>query len=393
MKKIICILSAVAIFISSVVPVFAHGNNQPFSATADIYAAAELDISAKSACLIEASTGKILYASDEHSAASPASITKVMSLLLVCEAIRDGACSLSDTVTVSPFAASMGGSQVFLEEGERFTVEELIKCAVIASANDAIVALAEFISGSEKAFASKMNEKARELGLKNTAFENSTGLDDTTTNHYSSAYDIAVMSSELIKYDIILKYSSTWQDSIRNGEFTLTNTNRLVRYYDGCNGLKTGSTDKAGYCLSATAKRGHMQLVAVVMGAESREQRNVDARALLDYGFSNFALFSEEERYLENIDILRATVDTLPAYAKKFSVVVPKGKVDAIEITYDIPESVVAPINRGTVIGKITYELDDVCIGESDIYFEDSVSEVQIWDLIIRLLLRMLCGR
>jgi D-alanyl-D-alanine carboxypeptidase (penicillin-binding protein 5/6) len=205
------------------------------------------------AYLVEASTGKVLFAKNEYQSMIPASVTKIMTLLLVCEAIDSRIIALDDTVTVSQNAASKGGSQIFLKEGERMSVLDLLKSTIIASANDAAVALAELVAGSESAFVRRMNKRAAELGLKNTVFENATGLDDTATNHYSCPADIAKMSIELIKHSIILEYSSLWQDSIRNGEFTLTNTNRLVRYYDGCNGLKTGSTDKAGYCVSASA--------------------------------------------------------------------------------------------------------------------------------------------
>ncbi len=243
---------------------------------------------AKSAVLMEATTGEIIYSKEENRKLIPASVTKIMTLLLVAEAISEGKIALNDMVTISAFAASMGGSQVFLKEGEVMSVEELLKCTVIASANDAAVALAEFVSGSESVFVSIMNNRAKELGMNNTFFENVTGLDDTTENHLTSALDIALMSRELIKHDIILKYSSLWQDTIRNGEFTLTNTNRLVRFYEGCNGLKTGSTSKAGYCMSATANRNGMHLIAVVMGAETRDARNETAKNLLDFGFANY---------------------------------------------------------------------------------------------------------
>ena len=213
-------------------------------------------------------------------------------MLLVMEAIDSAQISLTDTVTVSANAANMGGSQVYLKDGEQMSVHELLKCVVVSSANDACVALAEYICGSEEAFVSRMNERARQLGMTHTTFENTNGLDDTVQNHVTSARDIAKMSAELItKHPAILEYSSIWMDSIRNGEFTLTNTNRLVRYYKGCTGLKTGSTDKAGYCMSATAERDGMHLIAVIMGAETSNDRNEAARALLDYGFANFSVY------------------------------------------------------------------------------------------------------
>jgi len=342
--------------------------------------------------LCEASTGKVLYASGEFKAASPASVTKVMTLLLVCEALKEGKFNLSDTVRVSAKAASMGGSQVFLEEGERITVEDLIKSTVIASGNDSSVALAELTAGSEAAFVKMMNEKAAKLGLKNTHFENTTGLDDTTTNHYSCAADIATMSRELINHKIILDYSSIWQDTIRNGEFTLTNTNRLVRYYDGCNGLKTGSTDKAGYCITATAKRGNMQLVAVVMGAKTRDERNAIARTLLDFGFANYALYDKNESFIENADVRKGRIDSTALYSAPFSCVVDKSKQSKIELIYEIPEFIVAPINSGDTVGKIIYKIDGEQIGESEIYIKEKIEKIKFGDLLGRILKRIVCG-
>ncbi len=342
--------------------------------------------------LCEASTGKVLYASGEFKAASPASVTKVMTLLLVCEALKEGKFSLSDTVRVSAKAASMGGSQVFLEEGERITVEDLIKSTVIASGNDSSVALAELTAGSEAAFVKMMNEKATKLGLKNTHFENTTGLDDTTTNHYSCAADIATMSRELINHKIILDYSSIWQDTIRNGEFTLTNTNRLVRYYDGCNGLKTGSTDKAGYCITATAKRGNMQLIAVVMGAKTRDERNAIARTLLDFGFANYALYDKNESFIENVDVRKGRIDSTALYSAPFSCVVDKSKQSKIELIYEIPEFIVAPITSGETVGKIIYKIDGEQIGESEIYIKEKIEKIKFGDLLGRILKRIVCG-
>ena len=333
-----------------------------------------------------------MYATNEFKAASPASVTKIMTLLLVCEALAAGKYGLNDTVRVSANAASMGGSQVFLEEGEKITVEELIKATVIASGNDSSVALAELTSGSEGAFVKMMNKRAAELGLNNTNFENTTGLDDTTTKHYSCAADIARMSRELISHDIILKYSSIWQDTIRNGEFTLTNTNRLVRYYDGCNGLKTGSTDKAGYCVSATAKRGNMQLIAVIMGAPTKEDRNNAARILLDYGFANYALYEKDETYVEDSRVLGGTKDNTGLYSAPFSVVVEKSRVSAIEEHYDIPEELVAPISNGKSLGKVTYMLDGVQLGFSDIYSKENIEKISFGELLSRILKRIACG-
>ena len=240
----------------------------------------------KSAILMEATTGTVLYEYNADEALPPASVTKIMTLLLIMEEIEKGNLKYSDTVIASAYAASMGGSQIYLKEGEQMSVEDMIKSIVISSANDAAVALAEHISGSEEIFVLKMNEKARELGMNNTCFENTNGLDDTVLNHVTSARDIAIMSRELIKYEDILKYSSTWMDSIRGGSFGLTNTNRLVRFYKGATGLKTGSTAKAKFCVSATAKRDNMHLICVIMGAPSSDVRNSIATQLLNWGFA-----------------------------------------------------------------------------------------------------------
>ena len=350
-----------------------------------------VDHNIKSAYLIEASTNTELYEMNSAEPCEIASVTKVMTLLLVMEALEEGRFKLDDTVYVSKNAASMGGSQVYLEEGESITVEELIKCAVIASANDASVALAELVSGSEELFVKKMNEKAGQLNLINTYFENTTGLDDTTANHHSCAKDVAAISRELIKYDLILKYSSTWQDSIRGGEMTLTNTNRLIRYYDGCNGLKTGSTDKAGFCITVSAKRGDMKLIAVILGAKTKDDRNSAARELLDYGFANFTLFESKAGFLENTYVRGGKKDVAMLYTEGFSAVIDKsgGKVEEI---YDIPEYLTAPIKSGDVVGKITYKLGDTVIGEADIYVEEDIEKTNLFDVAVRIIKKIIAG-
>ncbi len=351
------------------------------------------DYSVKSAYLVEAKTGTVIFAKNEDESADIASVTKIMTLLLVMEALEAGEFKLEDEVTVSDYAASMGGSQVFLEEGEKITVEELIKCTVIASANDAAVALAELTCGTEGAFVSKMNERAKELGLKNSVFENTTGLDDTTKNHHSCAYDIALLSRELIKYPIVLKYSSVWQDSIRNGEMVLTNTNRLVRYYDGCNGLKTGSTDKAGYCVSATAKRGNMQLIAVILGADTKDERNAAARALLDYGFANYSLYEVEEVYLEDASVLKGVNDKVKLYSSDFSCLIQKGKSSSVEKIYDIPESIKAPIRKNDIVGSVTYKIGDEELGRSDIFAGENIEQITLLETILRILSKIITGK
>ena len=391
MKKIISLILLISILLTLALPTIAETN---IKSGAESLTSSNLDIGsdAFSVYLCEATTGKVLYSSNGFEKASPASVTKVMTLLLVMEALETGRFSLDDKVSISARAASMGGSQVFLEEGERITVEELIKSAVIASGNDASVALAELVAGSEGAFVKLMNQRASELGLKNTNFENSTGLDDTTTTHYTCAADIARMSRELIEHELILKYSSLWQDTIRNGEFTLTNTNRLVRYYEGCNGLKTGSTDKAGYCISATAKRGNMQLVAVVMGADNRDERNAIARELLDYGFANYGLYECPESYVEDAKVLGGISDKISLYSTPFLSVIEKTSLNNVELVYEIPETVVAPIQKGQILGKVVYKIDGEQIGYSDIVAGEDVARIKYGEILMRMLKRMIAG-
>lgn len=394
MKKLISLLLLFTVFCSFGVLISAeYGRNNRadsiFTATNTDF---ELSYEVGGAYLCEASTGKLLYAENEYNAASPASVTKVMTLLLVCEALDAGKISLTDSVRISANAASMGGSQVFLEEGERISVEDLIKSTVIASGNDASVALAELCAGSEGAFVKMMNARAAELGLKMTNFENTTGLDDTTVDHYSCAADIAKMSRELIKHEIILKYSSIWQDSIRDGEFILTNTNRLVRYYDGCNGLKTGSTDKAGYCVSVTAKRGNMQLIAVIMGARTRDERNAAARELLDFGFANFALYECSEQFIETVPVKKGTMDSINLYSSPFFTVISKSDASSVELEYDIPEYVVAPLKAGDSIGSIIYRIGDEQIGKSEIFIKEDATSIGFWQIFGRIIKRIICG-
>lgn len=358
---------------------------------ADIIVPAEFTVDAKSAVLMEAKTGEVLFSQNEHEALPPASVTKIMTLLLVMEAIDSGRTALTDTVSISANAASMGGSQVFLEEGERMTVEDLLKCTVIASANDAAVALAEHVAGSEAAFVSAMNARARELGLSSTVFENTTGLDDTVTRHVTSAYDIAIMTKELLSHDTILKYSSLWQDTIRDGAFTLTNTNRLVRYYDGCNGMKTGSTDAAGFCVSATAERDGMTLIAVVMGADTRDSRNAIAKNLLDYGFSTYALYDCSTAEVDTTPVLGGVSPKVRLTCPSFCRVIPKGSIGRVEEVYELPEFLRAPVKIGDIVGKKTYLLDGKVIGECPVTAAEDVEKISLLDIFVRFLTAMFC--
>lgn len=393
MKNIlIFMICAVLVFTVCSAQVFASGDEDNLifdtniSADSNLTLGENIEINSKSAILMNAETGAVLYAKNVNEALAPASVTKIMTLLLVAEAADTGAVSLDDEITISADAASMGGSQVFLEEGERFTVDELLKCTVIASANDAAVALAEHIAGSEELFVEKMNKRAAELGLKSTSFENATGLDDSVTNHLTSAYDIALMSCELMKHDSVMKYSSVWQDTIRDGKFTLTNTNRLVRYYSGCTGLKTGSTDKAGFCISATAKRGDMTLVAVIMGAETRDIRNEAARTLLDYGFASFDIYSDPASPLEDAPVRHGRCGNITLYSEGFGLLVEKSNAARIEKRYEIPEYIDAPIKRGDAVGEIIYSLDGEEIGRCRVIVHEDVERISLWELFLRLI-------
>lgn len=351
---------------------------------------ASLDLKCRSAILMETETGRVLYEQNADEALPPASVTKIMTLLIVMEAVDSGAIKLDDEVSVSSNAASMGGSQIFLEEGETMSVEDMLKSVVISSANDAAVALAEHVAGSEEEFVKRMNLRAAELGMKNTKFENTNGLDDTVTEHLTSARDIALMSRELIKHEKILKYSSIWMDTIRNGAFGLTNTNRLVRFYKGATGLKTGSTSKAKFCVSATAKRGNMHLICVIMGAETRDERNAMATRLLDYGFANYALFSAEGRKLGEIKVTGGAEDTCGISFEKFNAVVNKGEESKISATVELDDCLTAPIKLGDVAGKVVYRNGDKIVGEVPITATENVEKIKYGDILARFLAKIL---
>ena len=351
----------------------------------------EQDVECKSAILMEAQTGEVLYENNADESLPPASVTKIMTLLLVMEAIEQGKIKWDDTVTASAHACSMGGSQIYLKEGERMSVEDMIKSVVIASANDAALALAEHIAGSEQSFVKMMNEKALQLDMINTKFENTNGLDDTTLNHYTSARDIAIMSRELIKHEKILEYSSIWMDTIRNGEFGLTNTNRLVRFYKGCNGLKTGSTSKAGFCVSATAERDGMTLICVVMGAENRDTRNKIATQLFDWGFANYGLFAKAPGELFDIPIKGGTQKTVSAGYSGFYCVMPKNDIPRVreEAVMDAPYFS-APLRTGDKLGKVVYTLDNKQIGSVSILSRENVERITYWGILTRMLAKFL---
>jgi D-alanyl-D-alanine carboxypeptidase (penicillin-binding protein 5/6) len=302
------------------------------------------------------------------------------------EEIDSGRLNYTDTVTASANAASMGGSQIFLKEGESMTVEDLLKSVVIASANDAAVALAEHIAGSEEAFVDRMNKRAAELLMTKTHFENTNGLDDTTQNHVTSAHDIAVMSRELIKHRRIFDYSSIWMDTIRNGSFGLTNTNRLVRFYKGATGLKTGSTSKAKFCISATACRDGMDLICVIMAADTRDVRNEEAKKLLDWGFSNYELFRSPAESLGSIKVTGGTRDGISVGCGEFSCVVDKGNANKVEKRVELPESIAAPVKKGSEIGRIGFYIGGERIGEIAVESAENVDKISFWQFFGRIL-------
>lgn len=344
------------------------------------------ELSCKAAVLMEASTGRILYEKNQDEALPPASVTKIMTLLLVMEEIEAGRLKLDDPITASAHACSMGGSQIYLKEGEVMSAEDMIKSVVIASANDAAVALAEHVAGSEESFVARMNARAAELGMVNTHFENTNGLDDTAKDHVISAKDIAIMSRALIRYEKITQYSSIWMDTVRDGAFGLTNTNRLVRFYRGATGLKTGSTAKAGFCISATATRDGMTLIAVIMGSESRDIRNRAATVLLDWGFSSFGVYSVAASETQPIPVRGGVSEVCVGKIPAFSTVIPKGASSRVERSVILPESIDAPIEKGTELGEVRYTLDGEEIGSVKITASVGVDRIGFWEVARRIL-------
>ncbi len=319
----------------------------------------ELQITAPSAVLMEKETGQIIYKKNADERRPPASITKIMTMLLIVEDIESGKISLTDTVTVSKRAASFGGSCVYLEEGERMSVEDMLKCIAVVSANDCAVAMAEHLSGTEQAFVERMNTRAEELQLNDTRFTNCTGLFDDK-EHYTTAYDVALMSRELISHDLIKNYTTIWMDSIRDGEFELSNTNKLVSRYEGCTGLKTGYTSSAKYCLSATAERDGIEFIAVIMGSKDSELRNSDAAALLNFGFANFALCPlRMEEPLPTLPVEMGKSSSLSLkYAGGEYALVPKGKANP-QYELCLPKSVKAPVTEGQILGELLVKTED----------------------------------
>lgn len=358
-----------------------------FSCFTDIGSAQEnenlpFDVNAKSAILIDSDTGTVLYEKNSHEKLPPASVTKVMTLYLVLEAVDSGKIKLNDVVQISEHASSMGGSQIYLAPGEEMTVEDLIKAVAISSANDAAVALAEFISGSEQLFVNMMNETAQKIGLKDTHFVNSTGL--PIENHYTSVYDIAFISMKLInEHPSILKYTSIWMDTLREGKFGLANTNKLIRTY-GADGLKTGSTDEAKYCLSATKKVGDTRLIAVIFGAPDSKTRFNIAAQLLDYGFANYETYKlyKKDEIIGSIKVDKGNIDLYHVKAADdISILINKGEKDKIDKSAELIDSIKAPAKHDLVIGKITAKVGDHIIKEIPIKLDTDIPKASILDI------------
>lgn len=389
MKKIISLLLAVLIVFGAAMTASGEKLATPeelgkIKKAADV--SPDLTITAKSAILTERSTGTVLFEHDADKQMPPASITKVMTLLLVFEAMDAGKFTMETEIAASEHACSMGGSQIWLEPGETFTVNELLKAAAISSANDACVALAEAVSGSEEAFVELMNARAAELGMKNTVFKNCTGLD--AEGHLSTARDIAAMSAELLKHPEIKNYSTVWMDSLRGGKTELTNTNRLVRFYKGCTGLKTGSTDEAGCCLSASAERDGMELISVTLGSPNTDERFAAGRKLLDYGFANFALvkMTPPEEYLSPVAVKHGTAEAVrPVCEEPAAFLLKKGQAEGVEQSVYLPETLEAPIKAGDVIGRVTVTLNGGEIGGYAITAEEDVPRMSFFEALKKL--------
>lgn len=373
MKKILSVTISIIIILSMSVICFATDDDKNTVAGT---------LSATSAVLMEMSTGKVLMEHNPDEKLSPASITKVMTILLTFEALDSGKITLNDEVTASRNASSKGGSQIWLKEGEVMTVHELLKATIIASANDACTALGEYIAGDETSFVAMMNEKAKELGMENTSFENCSGLDDTVTNHYSTARDVAIMSCELMKHEKVKEYTTIWMDTLRDGETQLVNTNRLIRYYDGATGLKTGTTSKAGYCVSATAERVGMELVAVVLGSDNSSERFEDAKKMLSWGFANYAIYQPkiDKTLITDVTVLYGEKETItPVVENPTPILISKNMKEKIEQRVDMCIDVEAPVEKNQTLGKVYFEIDGEKVGECSILNDKRVERRSIW--------------
>lgn len=379
MRRVSAVLISVCILMTAfIIPSFAEE-----------YPQMQVEVNAKAAVLMEAETGKVLMAKNADEKLYPASVTKIMSLLLISEAIDCGKISLTDVVTASAEACEKGGSQIWLKEGEQMTVDDLLKATAIASANDACTALGEFLAGDNTSFVKMMNDRAKQLGMKNTNFENCTGLDDTAENHLTTAYDVALMSRELIKHERVLNYTTTWMDSLRAGKTELVNTNKLIKTYKGITGLKTGTTSKAGCCVSATAERNGLKLIAVVMGSDNSKERFASAKAMLDWGFANYAAveLTVDKNLLTDVNVLSGFEKTVKPIAEiGTTVLVKKGDENNIETVTDLPIDVEAPVEKGQVLGEVKFLLNNEEVGRIKLYAEKEIKKMTLFEQLKRFL-------
>ena len=352
--------------------------------------AVNLDLNAKSALLMDVATGTVLYEKESHERLAPASVTKVMTMLLIMEALDSGRVQYTDLVTASEAAAAKGGSQIYLKVGETMPVSDMLKSIAVSSANDCACAMAEHIAGSESAFVDAMNQRARELGMQDTHFVNCTGLDDddTAKQHRTSAYDIALMSRELLKnHPLIKKYTTIWMDTVRNGAFGLSNTNKLIRFYPGATGLKTGFTSGAGYCLSASAQRDGMELVAVVMGAKTSQARNAACKELLDYGFANFAVIAPELSEVPGVPVKLGRQDTVnAALGEATGLLIDKSQKSSVTTEVTLEERVTAPVTRGQQIGTLSIKSGEQTLRQIPLVAAEGVERLTTGDIFVNIL-------
>lgn len=357
-------------------------------------AAVDLNLNAKSALLMDVATGTVLYEKECHERLAPASVTKVMTMLLIMEALDDGRIHLEDQVTASEAAAAKGGSQIYLKAGETMPVSDMLKSIAVSSANDCACAMAELIAGSESAFVEQMNQRAAELGMADTHFVNCTGLDDSkeAESHRTSAYDIALMSRQLLKYHPdIKKYTTIWMDTVRGGTFGLSNTNKLIRFYSGATGLKTGFTSGAGYCLSATAKREGMELIAVVMGCESAQKRTADCKALLDYGFATYSVVRPGLKAGRTVAVHLGKQNTVPVeLTERREILVDKAKRTSLTARVELAQLVPAPVEKGQQVGTISVYAGEKLLIQLPLAAAQAVAKLSFGD-VFKLVLERVC--